>query len=54
MYFVKITPIISNEFYWKGPFYSEFAAWKWVENHNSAYCDYDVIEDTEGNIWDDD
>ncbi len=54
MYFVKITPIIPNAVLWKGPFYSESAAWRWVEENNSPYCDFDVIEDTVGNIWEDD
>ncbi len=44
MCFVKITPIIPTETYWKGPFQSEEEAWNWVENNNCPYVDYDVVE----------
>ena len=43
LYKVKITPIIPSIEIWKGPFVSMEEAWRWVEEHNNPFVDYEVI-----------
>ena len=42
-YKVKITPIIPSVEIWKGPFISMEEAWRWAEEHNNPFVDYEVI-----------
>ena len=52
LYKVKITPIIPSIEIWKGPFVSMEEAWRWVEEHNNPFVDYEVIpiDDNDGKL----
>ena len=52
LYKVKITPIIPSIEIWKGPFVSMEEAWRWVEEHNNPFLDYEVIpiDDNDGKL----
>ena len=52
LYKVKITPIIPIVEIWKGPFISMEEAWRWVEEHNNPFVDYEVIliDDNDGKL----
>ena len=43
LYKVRIIPIIPSIEIWKGPFISKEDAWRWVEEHNNPFVDYEVI-----------
>ena len=43
LYKVKITPIIPSIEIWKGPFITMEEAWRWVEENNCPFVDYEVI-----------
>ena len=43
LYKVRITPIIPLVEIWKGPFITMDEAWKWVEENNNPFVDYEVV-----------
>lgn len=43
LYKVKITPIIPIVEIWRGPFLSTEEAWRWVEQNNDPFVDYEVV-----------
>ncbi len=43
-YLVQIRPIIGCTTTITGPFETEEEAWKWVDENNCPFADYDVLE----------